>query len=353
MNRVVKYRLFPTKAQQTKIDAQIEAHRFLYNWALEERRNSYNDHKISIKYKDQAAKIPQLRKDNLDLPQCNYSSLQQTLRRLDKSYSSFFKKISKPPRFKKKGQVSSIEFSKQGNGWKLKESIIYVQGVGDIKFYNHRDIKSPQRLSIYKKNNDYYVCITGTIKENRVCGKGFVGIDLGFKNYVTTSNGESYENPKHLKRSRKNIVRLSKKKNSPKHQKALAKAHEKITNRRNDFLHKLTLDLVRKYKTLIVEDLKVEDLKSCFSNINFALYDLSFGKFLEILTYKAESAGGKVVKVDPAYTTQDCSGCGNREPKKLTDRVHKCEKCGLDIDRDLNAALNILARGLTSLGENP
>jgi putative transposase len=183
-----------------------------------------------------------------------------------------------------------------------------------------------------------------------------VGIDLGVKKLATTSEGEFIEHPgflqrleKRLKKEQKKLSRKEKGSNNrEKQRKRVAKVHEKIRNARRDFLHKLSRYLVENYNYISFEDL---DIKGLVQNGNLAklILDAGWGTLITFVTYKAVMAGARVVRVDPSYTTQDCSLCGFRVPKTLAERFHECPGCGVVMDRDYNASVNILRKGLAHL----
>ncbi len=183
-----------------------------------------------------------------------------------------------------------------------------------------------------------------------------VGIDLGVKNLATTSEGEFIEHPKFLQRLEKRLKREQKKlsrkeedsNNWERQRRRVAKIHERIRNARRDFLHKLSRHLVNNYDYISFEDL---DIKGLVQNSDLAklILDGGWGTLITFVTYKAVMAGARVVRVNPAYTTQDCSVCGFRIPKTLAQRLHRCPECGVELDRDYNASVNILKKGLTHL----
>jgi putative transposase len=282
--------------------------------------------------------------------QANYSSLQQTIRRLDKAYAKFFKKSGGFPRYKK--LFKTIEYSKYGDGCKLSiiNEQIYLQNIGKIKVIIHR---KPQHniktLSLTCKNNQYYVniiCETpiyiNDISKNLYTKA--IGIDFGIKNIITTSDNLQISTPKPLAKKLKELSKLSKKKKY----KALNKVYTKVSNIRKDFNHKLSRKLVDKYDCLCLEDISTKDWLTNIHNINRSIADINIGQLINFIVYKAESAGKQVVFVPPYNTTKICSKCGKTVNKTIKERIHKCS-CGFVCDRDLNASYNILRLGLQSL----
>jgi putative transposase len=189
-----------------------------------------------------------------------------------------------------------------------------------------------------------------------------VGIDVGIKTFAHLSDDLTIDNPKFFKESEDKLAKIQRKfskeskgtKRKYKLRKSVAHIHEDITNKRTNFSHQMSRQIVDTYDLICVEDLQIQKLtKDNFKCLNKSIHDVAWRQFFNFLSYKAEWAGKKVIKVNPAYTSQDCSRCGQRQLMPLTTRTYSCPCCGLELDRDHNAALNILARGLTSLGANP
>ena len=204
------------------------------------------------------------------------------------------------------------------------------------------------------KNGKYYACLSCEVEPNILPeSKETVGIDLGVKHLAITSGGEFYEHPKFLRESERKLHRkqrsLSRKKNgSARRRKAvreLAREHEHIANQRRDYAHKVSRKLVNGYGLIAFENLNVQGMVKNH-HLAKSIVDASWNKLVQCTTYKAEEAGRRVVLVDPKNTSQLCSNCGEIVPKKLSDRVHRCEYCGYVQDRDVNAAQNILKRAL-------
>lgn len=345
--KVYQFRLFPTKSQLTSIKKQMEVHRLLYNECLEEKIKKYSEEKISLSDFDLIkCKVKKYK------GQSNYSSLQQTIRRLGKSYKRFFSKNSKFPRFKSKNRFNTIEYAKVGDGCKLKieENLIYIQYVGDIICNFHRKIEGKiKTLSLTLRGNFLYINIfCEQLIQKKAKRSTSIGIDFGITNTITLSNGENFQSPKFTRKKEKDLARLNRRKNY----KAITKVYKKIKNKRKDFNHKLSKKIVDDYDIICIENLKVENIKSNISNINKRLYDIGICQLKTFINYKAENAGKLTVLVDPSYTTQKCSQCNDIKKKKIKDREHNCN-CGLVLDRDHNASINILRAGLRSLGLNP
>lgn len=359
MFKCKKVLLFPTKSQARKLDEQLDEHRHLYNSCLSIKKNSWENEKINVTcFKLIKSKV----KSHKNIS--NYSSMQQTVRRLDKAFQAFFRRIKngeKPgyPRFKNKDRFNTIEYGAYGDGNKIRNNKLYLQNIGQIKVSDNNFPKFIKKISITKNKGKYYANLLYEDFDYKKIEKTnkSVGIDIGLKTFIATSDGEKVESPKFHKQLLKEGGKVHRRihrtekgsKKREKHKKSLNKIKSKISNRRKDFNHKLSRKIINRYDFIAIEKIKLEDLKSDIKAINRTYSDIAWGQFTQFLTYKAENAGKVIIKVDPAYTTQDCSCCGHRKKKELKDRIHSCEKCGYTEDRDINAAKNILRRGLASL----
>ena len=213
------------------------------------------------------------------------------------------------------------------------------------------------------KLGNWYACFSVEIEfEPLLPTNKVIGVDLGLKSFAVYSDGQVIDNPRFFRQDEAELAkvqrRLSKcQKGSPewhKYKRIVQHIHQRIKNRRDDFAHKLSKQLVDKYQIIALEDLKIADMQDGnFRSMNKSIGDAAWGKLIQYTCYKAEKAGRTCVLVDPKNTTQMCSGCGAILKKDLSVRVHECPHCGLVLDRDYNAAINILARGMASLGEIP
>lgn len=369
MRKSFKYRLFPGKSQETALANMLNSARFLYNCALEQRILCYKQWHKSINYYDQANALKEIRSFDDGIRNLNCSASQDVLRRLDKSFQSFFRRIKTGdiagfPRFKGKDRFDSITFPAYGDGIKLKEGKLYVQNIGTVRIKLHRDIEGTIKTVTLRRTNDkWYACFSCEFhaKPLPVSDKG-VGVDVGCASFATLSNGEKIANPRFLKADTAKLTkaqrRLSKEaKGTPdraKQRKKVSRIHEKIANRRTDFAHKLALYLVNMYQIIAFEKLNIKGMmgnhtKAFGHKLNRSISDVAWNQFMGITAAKAEWAGRKVVFVNPRNTSKMCSRCGILVEKTLADRVHSCS-CGLVLDRDENAAINILSLGLQGLG---
>lgn len=329
------------------IDFQLAEACKLYNTALEHRIWNYRQHGKSIKCFDQIREIKFLRQDG-SCQITNFEMASQVMRKLEKTYNSFFRSGGFP-RFKPKHRYNTIEYTFK-NGCHIKDGKLKIAGVGDIKVNWHRELPStPKTCKISRKNGKYYAIFSCEVANIELPKTGkSVGIDVGIESFATLSNGEHINNPRYYEASQKKLRRLQrsvarKKKGSNRRRKAvqlLAKHHEKIHNQRTDFLHNISRKLVNENDIVAVEKLNTKGLAKGI--LAKQVNDVGWGIFFNMLSYKAESAGKELIEVNPAYTSQTCHNCGNIEKKKLSDRWHNCAICGYSIHRDVNAAKNIL-----------
>jgi len=362
MIRTYKYRLYPTKAQARTLDFLLWQGRTLYNAALEQRIATYKETGKGVTYSQQWVHFRDLRNANPDtLGQLNATSVQQLLRRLDKAFVAFFRRLKAGetpgfPRFKGRDRFHSLEY-RHGDGCKLRfgtRVMLYVQNVGEVKVKYHRplpDDAAIKHVVIKRRASKWYVCLMldrpdPVIPEHT--GPA-VGIDMGLSHLLALSDGTLVENPRWLRHSLAQLRvaqrRMARRqKGSARRRKAaaqVARLHERVANQRRDFWHKLTRQLASTYSLIALEDLTLAFMTT---NRHLALsaHDAGLAEFQQLLAYKAEEAGTQVVTVNPATTSQVCSACGVVTKKDLSVRVHVCPDCGLTLDRDVNAARNIL-----------
>ena len=357
MRKNFRYRLFVNKSQEAKLQSLFDSARFLYNCALEHRILLWKQWRKSVSLYDQTYTLKEIRKFDEGIEHLGYDCAWSVLKYLDEAFRSFFRRVKrgeKPgfPRFKGRDRFGSVTFPHYGNGAKLKNGKLYVRNVGTVRIKLHRPIEGTiKAVTIKKQNGRFYACFScDDIPEVTLapCSKE-VGIDVGIKSFAVFSDGQIIDNPKHLKQSETKLKELSQqhsKKRSKRSKKNLSRLHQKVSNQRKDFQHKLSRKIVNKFGYIYVEKLKpMEMVKDNFRTLNRYINDAAWSQFFNFLSYKAGNAGRKFIAVNPKNTTQACSGCGEIVPKDLSVRVHDCPHCGLVMDRDLNAALNILSLG--------
>lgn len=360
-----KFRLHPTKSQEKILVSWLETCRFLYNYFLEERKKSWENNKKSLNYYNQATELPKLKKIHPKLKDVYSTVLQNVAVRIDLAFQAFFRRIKqgeKPgyPRFKGKNQYDSFTFPQFEFGNYLDKDYIEISKIGKIYFKKHREIEGKIKTVIIKKNptGKWFVSfITDFQKQNKVKKSNKnIGIDVGIESFATFSDGKDIENPRFFESEQKELAKIQRKIENQKKEgkkikwkdrKRRARVYERINNKRKEFAHKQSLKIINNYKTICIEDIKINKLiqkKWCSKQI----CDASWGMFFDILTHKAESAGREIVKVNPAYTSQTCNKCGTRTVHELKDRIFNCSSCKHSENRDLNAAKNILRLGIQS-----
>jgi len=361
MRQAFLYRLYVNETQSDKLDNLLRLARQLYNAALQQRRDAWKYQHKSLNYYDQANQLKEVRNEIPEFAQLNFSAAQDMLRRLDKSFKAFFRRVKSGevagfPRFKGRDRFDSITFPTYGDGIKIKGGRLYVQNVGLLKIKIHRVLEGEiNTVTIKRECGKWYAVFSNTVEIKPLpVSDRTVGIDVGLTSFAVTSDGEYIENPRYL-REAEAVLRVAqrsvsrKKKGSNNRRKAvrlLAKKHLRVKRQRADFAHKVADNLVKNYGRIAVEDLRIKNMVRNH-HLALSISDAGWGQFLSILAYKAEYAGREFVQVNPNGTSQICSGCGATVKKSLSTRVHNCPACGLSLNRDFNAALNIKRLGLS------
>lgn len=360
------YRLYPTKKQQTILNQTLEECRLLYNHFLEQRKNSWEQNKKSLNYHSQAVSIPKLKQERQTLNNIYSQVLQNVAVRIDLAFKSFFRRVKageKPgyPRFRGKGWYDSITYPQ--TGFEIKDGRLKLSKIGSIKFKYHRQLEGKIKTCSVKRSatGKWYVSFSCIVDVKPLPkSEKIVGIDMGLESFATLSDGSKISNPRFFRQDEKDLTKVQRKLSKTeketterkRRRKAVAKVHERISNRRNNFAHQESRNIVNQFDTICIEDLSVNQMvhNRCLSK---SIHDAAWSQFAQYLFYKAESADRTLVRVNPAYTSQTCNKCGHREPKKLSDRVHHCACCGFVCNRDHNASLNILSLGLQTQGLIP
>ena len=358
MKTAYKFRMYPNRQQEAQLDLNLETCRHLYNLALADRKYSYETEGISRTYEDQAAMLVVEKKDGNFT--CVFSQvLQDVLRRLDKSFKAFFRRVKnaeKPgyPRFKGVGRYKSFTYPQVG--FKLDCSKLTLSKIGSIRIFKHREVEGKIKTCTIKKDllGHWYAILVSEMEDvPQVEPKVAIGVDVGLKNMVALSDGTAIQYPGYYVQAEKKLAvaqrELSrKKKGSINRQVAktrVAKLHQKIQNHRDEFLHQVSRKLVDSADLIVFENLNISGM---LKNHHLAkhIQDHAWGKLIQFTQSKAAKAGKVVELVDARYTSQKCSQCGIIVPKTLAERVHRCPNCGLEMDRDINASLNIRTLGL-------
>ena len=361
INKTYKFRLFPTKEQEVLLNQHFGHSRWVYNHFLNERKEQYQADKKSDNYYKQAAALTKLKKeeDTKWLKEVNSQTLQFALRSLDTAFLNFFRGNAQFPKFKSRKHKNTFTVPQFGT---IEDGEINIPKLKDgIKVKLHREVKGKiGKMNITKTpTGKYYVSIfTEQEAEELPKTNKQVGIDLGLKDFVITSDNKKFKNNRYtkkyareLKKAQQHLSRKQKGSNGFEKQKLkVAKIHEKIASCRLDTLHKVSKQLVSEYDVIVCEDLNV---KGMIKNHKLSKHiaDASWGNFVTLLQYKCNWYGKELVKVNRFYpSSKSCSECGwiNQE-LKLSDREWTCKSCGVVHNRDWNASKNILKEGLKNI----
>jgi putative transposase len=381
VRKTFKYKLIPTPEQERALETVLWRCRELYNSGLEERKLAWEERRVSVGFAMQSAQLPAIKEARPEYRDINAQALQDVLHRLDEAFQAFFRRVKageQPgyPRFQGRDRYNSFTYPQVGEhgGAVLDGGMLSLSKIGRIPIRLHRPlVGTPKTVTISREADGWYACISCAevpIQPLPPTGQE-TGIDVGLKVFLITADGEPVENPRQYRKAEKQLAKAQRrvsrrKKGSKRRRKAvklLARKHQKVRRQRHYFHHKAALALLRQYDTIYVEAIQPANLSrrpepkpdgdggyehngaSRKAGLNKSIQDAGWRQFLNILACKAAWAGKRVGAVNPAYTSQDCSGCGERIQKSLSVRTHVCTSCGLVMDRDENAALNILRAG--------
>ena len=359
MVRGLKFRFYPTPEQKTVLARTFGSVRYIYNWALNMRTEGWYQRQERINYAKTSAALTKLKKQP-ELEWLNDVScvpLQQSLRHLQTAFVNFWNPEinAEYPKFKKKDNRQSAEFTRSAFDWDGNTLSISKLGILKVK-WSRSFTAIPSTVTVSKTPSGRYYVSVRVDQPLQVLpnATGVVGIDVGLTAFATTSNGVKFQSPRPLKRKAAQLRRANealsrKQKGSKNRQKAklrVAKIHQKISDIRNDFLHKITSQLIRENQTIVTEDLNVRGMMANHS-LAGAIGDSGWGEFFRQIAYKCEWYGRQYIKINRFYpSTKRMSCCGHIQDVALSERVVTCQKCGTVHDRDINAAINIRAAGL-------
>jgi len=371
----IKYRLYPTKAQETKLNATLALCRQVYNSMVIERTALYETHGKSLSRNDQNKNLTHWKDAHPELKTVHSQVLQNIAERVELAFQAFFRRVRSGekagyPRLKGVGVYDSITFPQLATGGcKLQGDFVQVSKIGQVKCIVHRPlVGTPKTCTIRRLAGKWFACFACFACEveprepepleplpesaESVGSVGSVGIDVGLEKFAALSDGTFVDNPRFFRHDEKALARAQRKlskqaKGSParkRSRRVVSRIHERIRNRRHNFVHQLARQLVNQFGLIAVEKLSVKGMvkNPCLAK---SISDAAWSQFRSVLTQKADSAVRRIVKiveVNPAYTSQTCSRCGHIAKKPLKERWHYCPICSLSLDRDTNAAFNIL-----------
>ena len=360
MKKTYEYRAYPTTKQRKLFTVWLALLRSIYNQALAWRIEAYQTAGLTVKWTTQANALPDLKQASEAFAGLHSDVLQDAMRRLDKAYKAFFRRAKNGeapgfPRFKGEGRYRSMTFSHLSKhlvrNVRRKFAKIVVPKIGHLKIRYHRPLPDGtiKNLTIIKRASGWYVTICVEVPNPiEVPVHTTIGVDVGLNSFAVDSDGEHIPNPRHYRQSEKQLGKhqrvLSRRKKGSrrraKQREIVARCHERIANQRKDFQFKAAHRILERCDEVAVENLTITNmLKNHY--LAKSISDAGWGHFRLKLQSKAASAGKQFTKVKPHHTSQKCSGCNDIVPKTLLDRVHDCPDCGLVIDRDHNAAINI------------
>lgn len=375
--KAFKFRLYPTKKQEQRLQWTLDRCRELYNAALTERKEAYRMAGKTISYYEQKRDLPEIKADiRSEYQEIHSQVLQDVLLRVEKAYKAFFRRVKagkKPgyPRFQGYNRYDSFTYPQAGFSLTHDSRIVFSK-IGSIKVKLHRAIKGMIKTCTIKREGTHWYVVFVCEVENEPLPESNegVGIDLGLLHFAALSTGEMIENPRYLRQAEQKLQALQqslarKKRGSHRRRKTvkrIAKAHHKVRNQRHDFLHKVSRKLVDQYSLIVFEKLQPANMSKrpkpkqdehgtyvpngaeAKAGLNKSIADAGWATFQQYCVYKAVCADRTILFVNPRYTSQICSGCGAVKKKTLDERWHSC-KCGTELDRDHNSAITILALG--------
>ena len=367
MRKAFKYRIYLTKGQKRILEQQLEECRWLYNEIRATRKHAYEESGISLRLYDLQNAIPAWKKERPSLASVHSLVLQNVNIRVDLALQAFFRRVKTGadkvgyPRFKSFGRYDSITYFQYGNGVRLEGERLILSKVGAVHIVLHRPIDgTPKTVTLSRsRTGKWFACFSCEVKAHPLPPtSSVVGVDVGLATFATLSNETKIENPRFYRRDEADLKRVQKKKDearnvsdwpeNTKQKGILARIHERIANRRSDFAHKQSRALVNTYQVIVFEELAPQEMGKS-RGMRKSIGDVAWNQFIGLTIGTSAEAGRTVILVDPRNTSKMCSQCGKLVEKDLSERTHICSYCGLVLDRDVNAAINILHRGLQTL----
>jgi putative transposase len=369
VRKTYKYKLMPTPEQERTLATVVWRCRELYNAGLQARKAAWEQRRVSVTFAMQSAQLPAIKEVRPEYRDISAQVLQDVLHRLDKAFAAFFRRVQageQPgyPRFQGKDRYNSFTYPQVGahGGAALDGEMLSLSKIGRLRIWLHRPLAgTPKTITISREADGWYACIScAEVPIAPLPATGHeTGIDVGLKVFLITADGEVVDNPRHYRKAERRLSKAQRRvsrrtKGSKRRRKAvqlLKRTHQMVQRQRTDFHHKTALALLRQYDVVYLEELQVRNMVRN-RYLAKSISDAGWAAFRTILEAKAACAGRQVIAVPAQYTSQDCSGvlpdgsrCMQRVAKSLSVRTHVCPRCGLVLDRDENAALNIRRAG--------
>jgi putative transposase len=385
MNKTYQFRIYPTKKQETRLCQWLALCCQVYNAALQERRDAYRMAGISLGFAHQCAELPACKQVCPELAEVNAQVLQNVLKRVDLAFQAFFRGCETGervgyPRFKSRFRYHSLTFPQYGTQGCFSitpegkhKGKLTLSKIGHVKMLMHRSIGGTPKTAIVKRtpNGKWFVSISCAEVEPNCLppSEAQVGIDVGLKTFAYLSDGSHIDNPRFFREEQKALAKAQRRrekeangsKERRKRNKVVARIHERVRSRRQNFIGQQVAWLVKRFGLIALEALVVRNMVKRpkpiqdevtghylpnrarqKSGLNTSIQDAAWSAFMTALLAKVEETGRTVIKVPPAYTTQTCHSCGQRQEMPMSVRLYTCENCGLVCDRDHNASLTIL-----------
>jgi putative transposase len=365
MLKTFQYRLYPTAEQERQMTATLDQCRWLYNHLLEERKHAWEERQESLSYVEQANTLPALKAERPSLAAVHSQVLQNVAVRLDLAFKAFFRRVKAGetpgyPRFRGRERYDSFCYPQAPSGCKLNRDRLTLSGIGTVRVVLHRPLAGQPKTVCVRRSPTGKWSVTFCCEWEPTplpITRERAGVDVGLAAFATLSTAERIENPRFFRQEEAALAKAQRRhaqeaRGTPprkKRRKVVARVHERARWKRQDFAHQHSRRIVNRFQVIAVEDLSVNRMvqNHCLAK---SISDAAWAAFAAMVSFKAAWAGRSFIAVNPAYTSQDCSACGHRQKLPLSDRVYRCPSCGLERDRDHNAALNILALGLHAMG---
>jgi len=367
MRKAFKYRVYLTNGQRRILEQQLEECRWVYNETLAIRKRASEDERRTVNWYETKRLLPEWKDARPSLKLIHSQVLQNVTQRVDLAFAAYFRRVKAGekavgfPRFKSFGRYDSLTYPQYGNGVRLDGKRLILSKVGAVQVVLHRPVEgTPKTVTLTRaRTGKWFACFSCETEARVLPPTGeVVGIDVGLASFATFSDGEQIDNPRFYRRDEADLKRVQKRKDAAKkaqdwpenakQKELLAHIHERIANRRSDFAHKRSRELIDRYQVIVFEELAPQDMGKS-RGMRKSIMDVDWTQFIGMTIGKAAEAGRTVILVNPKDTTKMCSRCDELVAKTLSERTHTCPQCGLVLGRDHNAALNILQHGLQTL----